>query len=200
MKIINSNFRDYDRKYVLCRDKDIIKKIDIKLSVPFIGYLYIDHIKGISLRIVGDENNTLIEGIPYIFRYEDIKDIDFEIVNNKILEFDKLMDNYYKDKEIIDVREILEIDKFRLNSNNVSAEEMMYTLNSNPDIIEIEIEDNSKKEKLWGRVIGYKSDEGIVCLLINDSNVFDNLYKGNSVLVRYDNKLDKLIVIGKIDL
>lgn len=186
MKIINSNFRDYDRKYVLCRDKDIIKKLDIKLSVPFIGYLYIDHIKGISLRIVGDENNTLIEGIPYIFRYDDIKDIDFEIVNNKILEFDKLMDNYYKDKEIIDVREIEEIDKFRLNSN--------------PDIIEIEIEDNSKKEKLWGRVIGYKSDEGIVCLLINDSNVFDNLYKGNSVLVRYDNKLDKLIVIGKIDL
>ena len=71
MKIINSNFRDYDRKYVLCKDKDIIKKLDIKLSVPFIGYLYIDHINGVSLRIVGDENNKLIEGIPYIFRYDD---------------------------------------------------------------------------------------------------------------------------------
>lgn len=186
MKIINSNFRDYDRKYVLCKDKDIIKNLDIKLSVPFIGYLYIDHINGISLRLVGDKNNKLIEGIPYIFRYDDIKDIDFEIVNNNIEEFDKLMDNYYKDKEIIDVREIEEIDKFRLNSN--------------PDIIEIEIEDKSKREKLWGRVIGYKQDSGIVCLLINDSEVFDNLYRGNSVVCKYDSKLDKLIVMGKIDL
>ena len=186
MKIINSNFRDYDRKYVLCKDKDIIKNLDIKLSVPFIGYLYIDHINGISLRLVGDENNKLIEGIPYIFRYDDIKDIDFEIVDNKIEEFDSLMDNYYKDKEIIDVRNIEEIDKFRLNSN--------------PDIVEIEIEDNSKKEKLWARVIGYKQDSGIVCLLINDSEVFDNLYRGNSIVCKYDSKLDKLIVTGKIDL
>ena len=160
--------------------------LGIKLSVPFIGYLYIDHINGISLRLVGDKNNKLIDGIPYIFRYDDIKDIDFEIVNNNIEEFDKLMDNYYKDKEIIDVREIEEIDKFRLNSN--------------PDIIEIEIEDKSKREKLWGRVIGYKQDSGIVCLLVNDSEIFDNLYRGNSVVCKYDSKLDKLIVMGKIDL
>ena len=61
---------------------EILKVIDLKLDVPFYGVIYIDHEKGISLRILGDDNNNLIVGIPYILRYDDIKNVEVVEVEN----------------------------------------------------------------------------------------------------------------------
>ena len=174
MKIVDYSFREIDKKIIKLNDKDLIK--DLNLSIPYYGIIYIDHLKGISLRIIGDDNTSLIMGEGYILRYDDIKDIEVEFSDYKDKDLVyKWVDSYYTDRDILYTRNITEIDIFRLPSN--------------PDIVEVKIE----KEKVWARIVGYK-DDLIVCALISDIKKY-NLSRGTTVVVDKE-----MMVQGRIDL
>ena len=174
MKIVDYSFREIDKRIIKLNDKDLIK--DLNLSIPYYGIIYIDHLKGISLRIIGDDNTSLIIGEGYILRYEDIKDIEVEFSDYKDRDLVyKWVDSYYTDRDILYTRNITEIDIFRLPSN--------------PDIVEVKIE----KEKVWARIVGYK-DDLIVCALISDIKKY-NLSRGTTVAVDKE-----MMVQGRIDL
>lgn len=186
MKIIDFNFRDIDKMIIQLDDTNILKVIDLKLDVPFYGVIYIDHEKGISLRILGDDNNNLIVGIPYILRYDDIKNVEVvEVENFKYKELvDKMLDPYYSDSHIIDIRNIAELDKYRLKSN--------------PDTILVNFNKENDTEQIWCRIMGSTSD-GLVCGLLTDSNLFGNLLRGTNILAKVEDN-EELTCIGRIDL
>ncbi|MBR2711377.1 MAG: hypothetical protein IKE89_02790 [Bacilli bacterium] len=186
MKVIDFNFRDIDKMIIQLDDVKLLDKVDLKLDVPYYGVIYIDHEKGISLRILGDENNNLIVGVPYILRYDDIKNIEVvevEDYKNKELVL-KMLDPYYSDSHIIDIRKIVELDKFRLRSN--------------PDTVLVNFNKDNDTEQMWCRVMGSTSD-GLVCGLLTDSNLFDNLVRGTNIMAKVSDN-EELICIGRIDL
>lgn len=186
MKVIDFNFRDIDKMIIQLDDVKLLDKVDLKLDVPYYGVIYIDHEKGISLRILGDENNNLIVGVPYILRYDDIKNIEVvevEDYKNKELVL-KMLDPYYSDSHIIDIRKIVELDKFRLRSN--------------PDTVLVNFNKDNDTEQIWCRVMGSTSD-GLVCGLLTDSNLFDNLVRGTNIMAKVSDN-EELTCIGRIDL
>ena len=186
MKIIDYNFREIDSNIIKIEDKSILRKLDLELNIPFYGVIYIDHRNGISLRILGDDNTDLVLGQAYVLRYDDIKNIEVDSYDYKDKELvNKLIDSYYLDSDINKVRDIKELDKYRLKSN--------------PDTLLISIEKNNDTEEIWSLVMGY-SDEGIVCGLLSDSKLYDNLLRGSTVVVKEDSDLERLIMIGRIDL
>ena len=76
MKIIDSNFRDIDREIIKIEDKNLIDKVGLDLSIPYYRVIYIDHRNGISLRILGDDHNSLLFGEAHVLRYDDIKHLN----------------------------------------------------------------------------------------------------------------------------
>ncbi|MBQ6477505.1 MAG: hypothetical protein IJI43_03630 [Bacilli bacterium] len=174
MKISDYSFREIDKRIIKLEDKELIK--DMSLSIPYYGIIYIDHLKGISLRIIGDDNTSLIMGEGYILRYEDIKDIEvnFSDYKDRDLVY-KWVDSYYTDRDILHTRKITEIDIFRLPSN--------------PDIVEVKIED----KKIWARIVGYK-DDLLVCAILSDVKKY-NLTRGTTIAVDRE-----MVVQGRIDL
>ena len=167
-------------------DVKLLNVVDLKLDVPFYGVIYIDHEKGISLRILGDEENNLIVGIPYILRYDDIKNIDVvEVEDYKDKKLvDKMLEPYYSDSHILDIRNITELDKYRLRSN--------------PDTVLVNFNKDTNTEQIWCRIMGSTSD-GLVCGLLTDSSLFDNLLRGTNILAKVEDN-EELTCIGRIDL
>ncbi len=187
MKIIDSNFRDIDKEIIKIEDKNILKKVGLELNIPFYGIIYIDHRNGVSLRILGDDNNNLLLGEAYILRYEDIKHLEVNSLDDykdKDLVL-KMINSYYLDEDINKIRDIKELDKYRLRSN--------------PDTLLVFIEKENDGEEIWSLVMGYSND-GIVCGLLSDSKLYDNLLRGSTVVVKEDEELDRLKMIGRIDL
>ena len=187
MKIIDSNFRDIDREIIKIEDKSLIDKVGLDLSVPYYGVIYIDHRNGISLRILGDDHNSLLLGEAYILRYDDIKHLEVNSLDeykDKDLVL-KMINSYYLDEDINKIRDIKELDKYRLRSN--------------PDTLLVFIEKENDGEEIWSLVMGYSND-GIVCGLLSDSKLYDNLLRGSTVVVKEDEELDRLKMIGRIDL
>lgn len=184
MKLTDYSFRDIDKKIVKLEDESLISNYDV--DIPYYGVVYIDHVKGISMRIIGDDKKSLIEGEGIIFRYDDIKNLEFDIINNykdKNLVY-KLIDSYYNDRDIISTRNIIEIDNYRLNSN--------------PDVISICLIKDKKEEKVWSRIIGFVED-GLVCSILSDTKLY-KLSIGTNVGVKYDKDTNRIIVIGRVDL
>ncbi|MBQ6539055.1 MAG: hypothetical protein IJL76_02125 [Bacilli bacterium] len=185
MKIIDYNFREIDREIIKIEDKTILDKLNLELNIPFYGIIYIDHKNGISLRIIGDDNTTLLDKVN-ILRYDDIKNIEINSYDYKDKELvNKLIDSYYVDSDINKVRDIKELDKYRLKSN--------------PDTLLVSIEKDNDTEEIWSLVMGYSND-GIICGLLSDSKLYDNLLRGSTIVVKEDENLDRLIMIGRIDL
>lgn len=187
MKIIDYNFRDIDKEIIEINDKSILEKFDLDLETPFYGVIYIDHRNGISLRILGDNHKNLILGEAFVLRYEEIKSLDvnpLEDYSDEELVL-KMIDSYYLDSDINKIRDIKLLDKYRLRSN--------------PDILLVDIDKDNDTEEIWSLVMGY-SDDGIVCGLLRDSKLYDNLLRGSTVVVKEDPDLEKLKMIGRIDL
>ena len=185
MKIIDYNFREIDREIIKIEDKTILDKLNLELNIPFYGIIYTDHKNGISLRIIGDDNTTLLDKVN-ILRYDDIKNIEINSYDYKDKELvNKLIDSYYVDSDINKVRDIKELDKYRLKSN--------------PDTLLVSIEKDNDTEEIWSLVMGYSND-GIICGLLSDSKLYDNLLRGSTIVVKEDENLDRLIMIGRIDL
>lgn len=187
MKIIDSNFRDIDREIIKIEDKNLIDKIGLDLSIPYYGVIYIDHRNGISLRILGDNHNSLLFGEAHVLRYDDIKHLEVNSLDeykDKDLVL-KMINSYYLDEDINKIRDIKELDKYRLRSN--------------PDTLLVFIEKENDGEEIWSLVMGYSND-GIVCGLLSDSKLYDNLLRGSTVVVKEDEELDRLKMIGRIDL
>ncbi|MCD7950529.1 MAG: hypothetical protein LUG12_09760 [Erysipelotrichaceae bacterium] len=86
MKITEfKSYRDIDRKYVKIRnvDKRTIKNLKLKkLIEPFVGIIYLDQECGISLRILGDENQIL-DDVMLIVRCDAAINFDFEIYDGQ---------------------------------------------------------------------------------------------------------------------
>ena len=186
MKIIDYNFREIDKEIIKVEDKSILDKLNLDLEIPFYGIIYIDHKNGISLRILGDDYNSLLTEI-YVLRYEDIRNLDvmfLEDYHDKELVL-KMINSYYLDSDINKVRDIELLDKYRLKSN--------------PDILLVSIDKDNDIEEIWSLVTGYSND-GIVCGLLKDSKLYDNLLRGSTVVVKEDPDTDRLKMIGRIDL
>ena len=186
MKIIDYNFREIDKEIIKIEDKSILDKLNLDLNIPFYGIIYIDHKNGISLRILGDDHKSLLTEI-YVLRYEDIRNLDvmfLEDYHDKELVL-KMINSYYLDSDINKVRDIELLDKYRLKSN--------------PDILLVSIDKDNDTEEIWSLVMGYSND-GIVCGLLKDSKLYDNLLRGSTVVVKEDSDTDRLKMIGRIDL
>lgn len=140
------------------------------LEEPLIGILYIDYECGISLRILGNADQT-IEDEMLIARAETFDNMIFKIISNSKYnkELEKIKENYYKDEKINELREIKELDKFR---NQEFPD----------DVVAILPIENIGNEQMWCRLFLKTNKENLyVGRLLNSSDYNKNYQVGSYV-------------------
>lgn len=208
MKLKKFAFRDIDRKWILIDDDKDIKKVNklgnLKLSLdPVLGLIYIDHEKGLILRIVG---NVYKDKNGYSFNDEFINEkiinipidkkinFDITILNDKVAScinstkaIDKQIDIFYTNQAIVESRKMKCLDKFRHKYF--------------PDDIELYNKKEKKEEIIWGRIIDCSLDSNIVVCSLLDNSLIDKKYSENTlVMARYEtiNKEDAIIIKNSV--
>jgi hypothetical protein len=192
------SFRDFNRKLVEIKStNENFDNYGIEeLTNPFIGYLFIDKEDGVCVRILGNKNNKkliekLIKEDNIAINCDYFNDLEFKLLEDEIETFDleKQMDEYYKDKELLELREITEIDNLR---GIYYPDDVLLTL---------EFEDN-EVEYLWGRLDGYISEVDKCVVYLLQGSEFD--YQINSSeyavckYIKTDSK-EELIIQGILE-
>lgn len=192
------SFREFDRKLITITSKNkVFDNYGISnLENPFIGYFYIDREEGVSIRIIGNADNKglikeLITENNVVINCEQFDNLEFSLFEEKIDTYDleKQMDEYYDDQELLDLRNIKEIDNLR---------GLYY-----PDDVLLTIEfDEGEDEYIWGKVDGYiaEVDKYIVYLL--ESSKFDfEINSGEYAVCKYikQYKKEELIIQGILE-
>lgn len=194
-KITEFNFREIDRKFVLV--KSLSKKFDnygIKnLSNPFLGILYFDVDCGMTLRILGNPNDEMMQkeytnNFATILRADCFEELEFELYNEKINDYGilKQLEGYYDYPDLIKTREIKELDEFRHSTF--------------PDDVQVLIPFEKQPELLWARLINVtETNKLYIVALLNDSYIDDNLKKGTFIACKpIEIKEKKYLVIDGI--
>ena len=187
------SFRDFDRKFVKITNVNNKDKVRLKLDnlkEPWYGILYIDEECGISLRVLGNEDN-FIKDKGILLRADVFDDIDFEIFDGTN-ELKNVLDNqinkyYYSDKyeELLSDKKL---DKFR------------HEFFPN-DVKTLLILDN-QLEQMWVRLT-MKTDQKdlYVGKLLNTSYYKKKeYYQGQDVAIKYykNENNEELIIQGKV--
>ena len=192
------SFRDFNRKLVEVKsNSEEFDNFGIEeLTNPFIGYLFIDKEDGVCVRIIGNKDNKelikrLVTEDNIAINSDYFDNIEFKLLEEEIETFDleKQMDEYYKDKELLELRNITEIDNLR---GIYYPDDVLLTL---------EFEDN-EVEYLWGRLDGYiaEIDKYVVYLL--QGSEFDYEINSNEYAVCKYIKTDakeELIIQGILE-
>jgi len=176
-KITEFNFREIDRKFVLV--KSLSRKFDnygIKnLSNPFLGILYFDVDCGMTLRILGNPNDEMMQSeytnnFATILRADCFEELEFELYNEKINDYGilKQLEGYYDYPDLIKTREIKELDEFRHSIF--------------PDDVQVLIPFEKQPELLWARLINVtETNKLYIVALLNDSYIDENLKAGTFI-------------------
>lgn len=194
MKLNKLTFRDVDQKWVAIDSKKDIKFISKKIKhefeeSPILGYMYIDHDKGIFIKIVGN----VIKDFGKYYLEEDLIDIDTSIkitdhinfdvtiLENNVIESIKFTDQIinqfnelYNKKAIVESRRIENIDDFR-HDDYIDDVELLLT------------HKNKKSERIWGRIEDCSKENLVfVCTLLGSSKYNKNYKEGTMVLVKLE--------------
>lgn len=192
------SFRDFDRKLITITSKNkIFDNYGIsKLENPFIGYFFIDEEEGVCVRIIGNKNNQelineLINEKNIIINCEQFENLEFSAFEDEIEIYDleKQMDEYYENQELLELRNIKEIDSLR---------GIYY-----PDEILLTIEfEEGEDEYIWGKLDGYiaEVDKYIVYLLESSKYDFE-IIGGEYAVCKYlkVDKKEELIIQGILE-
>ena len=185
MKYIDcKNFRDLYLKYVeVSNVPDEVKSgLDIEdLKEPYLGFIYVDHEVGVTLRIYGNATNY-IDTDALLVRSAAFGDMEFKIIDEKLIDPDgtkiDAIRNYYIDEELERIRVDKKLDNFRHSDF--------------PDDVLVILPADTAFENLWVR-LEFRADQDDIYFgkLLTSSEVLD-AYKANmDVAVQYFKDLDK---------
>lgn len=207
MKINNLSFRDIDRKWFCIENKEQIKKICKKLWLdktdkPLLLYAFIEYEKGIRMRIVGNiyfENNLEIdkEFLEYdeFIDYDFFKEFDFIKIDDNIVsnikytkEIEEQMNKYYSNQDLIETRNIENIDNCR---DKIIIDRINFLL----------INKNIKQENVNGIIVGLNENKDIICKILDKPKKDFKLKKGDLIILKYLErpKFKGLVYIGKYE-
>ncbi|WP_290776536.1 hypothetical protein [Anaerofustis sp.] len=200
MKLRDYGYREYERKFVKVNNgkEEFLLKLGLEdIEFPFVGYLYIDDKRGITMRIIGngeEENpDRYINDRVVLASYDLIEDLEIEILEEFSDIDSSQAENHLKlsdeNKTIYKVRERKEIDSLRSRIF--------------PDEAEVVIPyKEGYVEKIWVKSFDYIEKEGIyIFSMLKDSVYDENLKKGCFIACRYfkKEKSEALIFMGKVE-
>ena len=178
------NFRDLYLKYVeVSNVSDEIKSgLDIEdLEEPYLGFLYVDHEFGVTLRIYGNRTNY-IDTDALLVRSAGFGDMDFKLIDEKLIDKDgtkiDAIRNYYIDEELERIRNDKKLDNFRHSDF--------------PDDVLVVLPADTAFENLWVR-LEFRADQDDIYFgkLLHSSEVLDAYQVGKDVAVQYFKDLEK---------
>lgn len=198
MKLRDHHFRDYEKKFVeVSNSGNVLAKMGAAdVREPFIGYMYVDNNRGVTLRLLGNAENEAhekyIKEKVSVVRYDLIEDFDIEIIQEEIPSLEiirKLTDKHYGEVHIEKVRDRIEIDNLRSRAY--------------PDDVEIVIPyKEGYVEKMWVRSYDYIVKENMyIFSLLKDSCYDESLKKGELIACKYfkKNNAEALIFFGRVE-
>ena len=198
MKLRDHHFRDYEKKFVkVSNSGNVLAKMGAAdVREPFIGYMYVDNNRGVTLRLLGNTENEAhekyIKEKVSVVRYDLIEDFDIEIMEEEIPSFEIIRENtdeHYGEAHIEKVRDRIEIDNLRSRAY--------------PDDVEIVIPyKEGYVEKMWVRSYDYIVKENIyIFSLLKDSCYDESLKKGELIACKYfkKNNAEALIFFGRVE-
>ncbi|MCQ4795351.1 hypothetical protein NE604_06835 [Anaerofustis stercorihominis] len=198
MKLRDHHFRDYEKKFVeVSNSGNVLSKMgEEDVKEPFIGYMYVDNNRGVTLRLLGNTENEVHEKYLKekisVAGYDLIEDFDIEIIQEEIPSLEiirKHTDKHYGEAHIEKVRDRIEIDNLRSRAY--------------PDDVEIVIPyKEGYVEKMWVRSYDYILKENIyIFSLLKDSCYDESLKKGELIACKYfkKNNAEALIFFGKVE-
>lgn len=193
-----TSFREFDRKLITITSKNkIFDNYGItKLENPFIGYFFIDSEEGVCVRIIGNEDNLdlvkeLINENNVVINCEQFDNLEFSLYEGELETYDleKQMDEYYDDQELLELRNLNEIDSLR---------GIYY-----PDDVLLTIEfDEGEDEYIWGKVDGYIAEVDKYVVYLLESSKFDfEITGGEYAICKYikQGKKEELIIQGILE-
>lgn len=192
------SFREFDRKLITVTSKNkVFDNYGIsKLENPFIGYFFVDKEDGVCIRIVGNENNPdlikkLITEETIIINCDNFNNLEFSIFEEEIETYDleTQMDEFYNDKELLELREIKEVDNLR---GIYYPDDLLLTL---------EFEDG-EDEYIWGKLDGYIAEVDKYVVYLLESSKFDfEINSGEYAICKYikQEKKEELIIQGILE-
>lgn len=193
MKIKDLDISNLDRKWFLIENYRELKRINKlfnfkKSKYPVVGYSYIDHECGISMRILGNikyENKELvldrrnIDEMVNILRYSEMEFLDVQEIETDVLrkikyvdEVEEDMDRYYANESVLSLRKDNLLNPYR---DPVFPDDVQFLIVS---------KDYPNGEIIWGRLED-KSDDRYIVSVIVEPNQDYGIRLGDLVELKY---------------
>lgn len=183
MKIKELDINGLDRKWFLIENYRELKRINKlfkfkKSKYPVVGYSYIDHDEGISMRILGNikyENKEIVldkkeidERID-IIRYSEMEKLDVREIETDVLrkikyidDVEEEMDKYYDNNSVLALRKEHLLDEFRDPINPDDVQFLIVSkLYPNGEIIWGKLEDKEDDKYIAKVIVEPNQDYGI---------------------------------------
>ena len=183
MKIKDMNIKDLDRKWFLIENPRELNRINKlfkfrRSKYPVVGYSYIDHEDGLSMRILGNVkfedkvlmlDKKLIDERIDIIRLSEIKKLDIREIESDILrkikyidDVEEEMDKYYDNPSIIALRKENILDNFRDPFNPDDIQFLVISREyPNGEIIWGKLEDKEEDKYIAKVIVEPNQDYGI---------------------------------------
>lgn len=195
MMIKDLSFRELDRKWFLVENYKELKKINRlfrfkRTHYPIVGYTYIDHEAGISMRVLGtievidgcaNLNKKNIEERMDLLRYSEMEKLEVQLIDSDMVKninytdiVEEEMDGYYslKDK-IIEARKDTRLDDYR---DPVLVDDVKFLI----------VDEKHKAEFAWARIEDYDKESDIfTCSLVTETKQDFDLSIDDKILLKY---------------